>query len=47
MKRSVAIKRLGYEPSAGWTTYGTSLAALSFFQGTAHCDMNDSSKTWF
>src|SRR5262245_49547713 len=33
MKRSVGAKRLGYEASAGWTTYGTSLAAFSFFQG--------------
>ena len=33
MKRSVVIKRLGYEASAGWTTYGTSLAAFSLFQG--------------
>jgi len=30
MKRSVIIKRHGYEASAGWTTYGTSLAAFSF-----------------
>src|SRR5262245_15012342 len=29
MRRSVVIKRLGYEASAGWTTYGTSLAAFS------------------
>jgi len=28
MKRSVVIKRLGYEASAGWTTYGTSRAAI-------------------
>jgi len=35
MKRSVVIKRLGYEASAGWTTYGTSLAAFSLFQGVA------------
>ncbi|HZF38686.1 MAG TPA: hypothetical protein VE715_07670 [Blastocatellia bacterium] len=35
MKRSVVIKRLGYEVSAGWTTYGTSLAAFSLFQGIA------------
>jgi len=28
MKRLVIIKRLGYEASAGWTTYGTSLAAI-------------------
>ncbi len=35
MKRSVVIKRLGYEASAGWTTYGTSLAACSFFQRVA------------
>jgi len=35
MKRSVVIKRLGYEASAGWTTYGTSLAAFSMFQGVA------------
>src|SRR5215510_7735452 len=33
MKRSVVIKRLGYEAPAGWTTYGTSLAAFSLFQG--------------
>jgi len=32
MKRLVGAKRLGYEASAGWTTYGTSLAAFSFFQ---------------
>src|SRR5882672_460488 len=30
MKRSVVIKRLGYDASAGWTTYGTSLAAFSY-----------------
>jgi hypothetical protein len=35
MKRSVGAKRLGYEASAGWTTYGTSLAAFSLFQGVA------------
>src|SRR5262245_8825211 len=35
MKHSVVIKRLGYEASAGWTTYGTSLPALSLFQGIA------------
>jgi hypothetical protein len=35
MKRSVVIKRLGYEVSAGWTTYGTSLATFSLFQGIA------------
>jgi hypothetical protein len=29
MKRIVVIKRLDYEASAGWTTYGTSLAAFS------------------
>ena len=43
MKRSVVIERLGYEASAGWTTYGTSLAAFSLFQGVAR-DLNDSSK---
>jgi hypothetical protein len=32
MKRSVVIKRLGYEASEGWTTYGTTLAAFSLFQ---------------
>jgi len=26
MKRSVALKQLDYEASAGWTTYGTFLA---------------------
>ena len=35
MKRSVIIKRLGYEASAGWTTYGTSPAAFSLLQGVA------------
>jgi len=35
MRRSVVIKRLGYEVSAGWTTYGASIAAFSFFQGVA------------
>jgi hypothetical protein len=35
MKRSVGAKGLGYEASAGWTTYGTSLAAFSLFQGVA------------
>ena len=33
MRHSVVIKRLGYEASAGWTTYGTSLAAFSLSQG--------------
>jgi hypothetical protein len=33
MKRSVVIKRLDYEASAGWTTYGTLLAAFSLFLG--------------
>jgi len=42
MKRSVVIKRLDYEASAGWTTYGTSLAAFSLFQSVAR-GMNDSS----
>src|SRR5262245_59079074 len=35
MRHSVVIKRLGYEASAGWTTYGTSLAAFSLFQSVA------------
>ena len=35
MRHSVVVKRLGYEASAGWTTYGTSLAAFSLFQGVA------------
>jgi len=35
MKHSVVIKRLGYEASADWTTYGTSIAAFSLFQGVA------------
>jgi hypothetical protein len=35
MKRLVVIKRLGYEASAGWTTYGTSLATFSLFPGVA------------
>ena len=33
MKLSVVIERLGYEASAGRTTYGTSLAAFSLFLG--------------
>jgi hypothetical protein len=33
MKRLVVIKQLDYEASAGWTTYGTSLASFSLFQG--------------
>jgi len=35
MKRSVGAKRLDYEVSAGWTTYGTSPAAFSLFLGVA------------
>ena len=35
MRHSVVIKRLGYEASAGLTTYGTSLAAYSLFQSVA------------
>jgi hypothetical protein len=35
MKRSVVIKWLSYEASAGWTTYGTALAYFSLFQGVA------------
>ncbi len=35
MKRSVIIKRLGYEASPGWTTYGTSLATISMIQVVA------------
>jgi len=34
MKRSVTIKRLGYEASAGWTTYGTSLADFHNFMAS-------------
>jgi hypothetical protein len=33
MSRSVSTKRLDDETSAGWTTYGTSRAAFSLFQG--------------
>jgi hypothetical protein len=49
MKRSVVIKRLGYEASAGWTTYGTSLATFSSFQGVAtrHEDSFDFSSGCF
>jgi len=32
MKRSIVIKRLGYEASAGWTTYGTSIADFHNFR---------------
>ena len=42
MKRAVVIERFGYEASAGWTSYGTSRAAFSSFQGVARCDINDS-----
>jgi hypothetical protein len=35
MKRIVVIKRFDYEAYAGWTTYGTSLAAFSLFWGVA------------
>jgi hypothetical protein len=42
MKRSGITKRLGYEASAGWTTYGTSLPAFSFFQGVASRHENSS-----
>jgi hypothetical protein len=35
MRHSVTTKPLGYEASAGWTTYGTSRAAFSLFQGVA------------
>jgi hypothetical protein len=35
MSHSVATKRLDDEASAGWTTYGTSRAAFSFFQGVS------------
>jgi hypothetical protein len=35
MSRSVTIKQLDDESSAGWTTYGTSRAAFSFFQHIA------------
>src|SRR5262249_23826348 len=43
MQRSVVIKQLGYEASAGWTTYGTSLADFHNFRA-AQRDMNDSSE---
>jgi hypothetical protein len=41
MSRSVIIKQLDDEDSAGWTTYGTSRGAFSLFQGVAR-EMNDS-----
>ena len=43
MSRSVSPKRLDDEGSAGWTTYGTSRAAFSLFQGLAS-DVEDSSE---
>src|SRR5215813_9525334 len=43
MSRSVSPKRLDDEASAGWTTYGTSRAAFSLFQGLAS-DVEDSSE---
>ena len=46
MRQSVVIKRLEYEASAGWTTYGTSLAAFSWFQGIAAL-YEGSSEKWF
>src|SRR5262245_7469927 len=47
MKRSAIIKRLGYEKSAGWTTYSTSHAALSFFQGAATPDEGSSVSRYY
>jgi hypothetical protein len=35
MSPSGSSKQLGYEASAGWTTYGTWRAPFSFFQGVA------------
>jgi hypothetical protein len=45
MKRIVVIKRLDYEASAGWTTYGTSLAAFSLFWGVATRHQSSSEKS--
>jgi hypothetical protein len=42
MSHSVTIKRLDDEASAGWTTYGTSRAAISLFQGVVKINMSDS-----
>src|SRR5262245_43444846 len=49
MSHSVTTKRLNDEASAGWTTYGTSRAALSLFQGIVKDDMNAPRgiKEWF
>jgi hypothetical protein len=44
MSPSGSSKRLDYESSAGWTTYGTRRAPFSLFQGVAR-DMNDSSES--
>src|SRR5262245_614012 len=44
MKRSVVIKQLGYEASAGWTTYGTSLADFHCFRA-AQRDMKGPQKS--
>jgi len=43
MSRSVTTEQFDDEDSAGWTTYGTSRAAFSLFQGVAS-HMNDSSE---
>jgi hypothetical protein len=39
MSRSVTVKRLDDEASAGWTTYGTFRAAFSLFQGVVKHDL--------
>jgi hypothetical protein len=42
MSDSVTTKRLDDEASAGWTTYGTSRAAISLFQGIVKDNISDS-----
>jgi hypothetical protein len=42
MSDSVTTKRLDDEASAGLTTYGTSRAAISLFQGVVKDNMSDS-----
>jgi hypothetical protein len=44
MSHSGVTKRLGDEPSAGWTTYGTSRATPLLFPGIVKNNINDHSE---
>src|SRR5215813_5163687 len=46
ISRSVTTKQLVDEDSAGWTTYGTSRAAFSLFQGVATPHEGSSENPW-